>query len=237
MLRRLSEESGVVVIASTGFHRKVYYPGGWRLWEARVEEITEYFVEEVQSGLSETRDQADPVRAGLIKCACEATVQDTPQAPLEAAAAAAAELGICVEVHTEKGADAEAIADFFMQRGVNPRQLVLCHMDKRADFELHKNLASAGVMLEYDTFFRPKYEPETNAWPLIEKLVASGFDNRLALATDMAEASTWKHLGGGPGMVGFLTRIWARLAQMGTRAESIRRLMGGNITQRLAGLA
>ncbi len=234
-LRQLSQASGVAVIASTGFHRRVYYPDGWWLWSAAVDQVTKYFVEEVRGGLRETREQAEPVRAGLIKCACEATVQDTPQAALEAAAAAAAELGICVEAHTEKGVEAETIVKFFEQRGVRLAQLVLCHMDKRPDFELHKNLASAGVMLEYDTFFRPKYDPDRNAWPLIEKMIANGFDGRLALATDMAEASTWKQLGGGPGMAGFLTRIWARLAQMGTKAESIRRLMGGNIAQRLAG--
>ncbi len=47
----------------------------------------------------------------------------------------------------------------------------------------------------------------------------------------------WKHLGGDPGLTGFLTRIPSRLEQMGVGRESVRQLVGGNIAHRLAGLA
>ena len=104
----------MTVIAATGFHRRTYYPASWWMWEASSQEIARYFIDEVQGGLQETLELPETVRAGLIKCACESTVRETPQAPLEAAAWAAAELGVCVEVHTEKGADAEAILDFFV---------------------------------------------------------------------------------------------------------------------------
>jgi hypothetical protein len=67
-------------------------------------------------------------------------------------------------------------------------------------------------------------------------MVAAGFDDRVALATDMAEASMWK-FGGGPGLVSYITGIQVRLEQMGMQAESIRRLMGRNIARRLAGFA
>jgi len=236
-LRHLSQESKVAVIASTGFHRRIYYPSYWWLWEAGAGEIARYFVDEVRQGLQETQDLPKPVRAGLMKCACESTLADTPQSALEAVALASAELGICIEVHTEKGSDAEAILDFFVLHGVRPRQLVLCHMDKAPDLELHRNLADAGVMLEYDTFFRPKYAPDIHVWPLIEKMISHGFDQNIALATDMAEASMWKHMGGGPGLVGFSTGVRARLEEMRLGAASIRKLMGGNIANRLAGLA
>lgn len=235
-LRGLSQESGVAIVVSTGFHRRIYYPAEWWMWDASAEDVQKHFVDEIQVGLQETRELPDPVRAGAIKVACEASVAATPQSALEAAAGAAAETGVCVEVHTEKGADAEGIAGFFLERGVDPRQLVLCHMDKRPDFGLHHTLAESGIMLEYDTFFRPKYAPEQNAWPLLEKMVAAGFDDRVALATDMAEASMWK-FGGGPGVASFVISIRAHLEQMGVQAESIRRLMGGNIARRLAGLA
>jgi 5-phospho-D-xylono-1,4-lactonase len=236
-LLQLSQESGVVIIASTGFHRRIYYPSSWWLWGATSEQITRYFIDEVQQGLQESRHLLEPVKAGLIKCACESTARDTPQAALEAAAMAAAGLGICVEVHTEKGADAEAILDFFVRRGVRPSQIVLCHMDKAPDYELHRNLAKAGALLEYDTFYRPKYLPDTNVWPLIEKMVSNGFDGSIALATDMAESSMWKHLGGGPGLIDFPTEIRSRLEEMRLEEASIRKLIGSNIATRLAGIA
>ena len=43
-------------------------------------------------------------------------------------------------------------------------------------------------MLAYDTFFRPKYDPERNLWPQISAMVAAGLNHVVALATDVAEA-------------------------------------------------
>lgn len=236
-LLQLSRESGVTVIAATGFHRRVYYPPSWWLWEASSQEIALYFMDEVQHGLRETLRLPETVRAGLIKCACESTLRETPQAALEAAAWAAAELGVCVEIHTEKGADAEAILDFFIAHGVRADQIVLCHMDKAPDLGLHRSLAGAGACLEYDTFYRPKYTPDTKAWPLIQEMVLNGFDRSIALATDMAEASMWKHIGGGPGLIGLVKEIRPRLEEMHLGTPAIKNLMGGNIARRLSGMA
>ena len=236
-LLQLSQESDVIVIASTGFHRRIYYPSSWWLWEAGSEQIARYFIDEVLQGLEETRRLPKPVKAGLIKCACESALRDTPQKVLEAAALAAAELGVCVEVHTEKGADAEAILNFFIRNGVRPNQVVLCHMDKVPDFVLHRNLAQAGAILEYDTFYRPKYSPDTHVWPLIEKMVTNGFDQSVAIATDMAEAAMWKHIRRGPGLIGLLTVIRSHLEEMRVGITSIQNMMGRNIANRLAGIA
>jgi hypothetical protein len=48
----------------------------------------------------------------------------------------------------------------------------MCHVDKRPDVGLHRELARAGVLLGYDTFGRPKYNPDQGVWQLIPALVA-----------------------------------------------------------------
>jgi len=68
-------------------------------------------------------------------------------------------------------------------------------MDKRPDIGLHQELAHLGVLLEYDTFYRPKYNPSENLWPLIEKNGNTGHADRIALATDMAEAELYYFIG------------------------------------------
>ena len=137
-------------------------------------------------------DQPKPIRAGFIKIALESAWDDTPQAALEGAVEAARQSEALVEIHTEKGALAEKAAIYFEDHGVRPGQLVLCHMDKRPDPGLHIELAKFGVLLEYDTFYRPKYQPETRLWPLIEKMVEAGLSKSVALATDMAEAGMYQ---------------------------------------------
>ena len=70
------------------------------------------------------------------------------------------EAGAAIQVHTERGAQMDRIVDMLVGFGIAPDRLVLCHVDKRADFGLHRDLAQRNVLLEYDTFYRDKYQPE-----------------------------------------------------------------------------
>lgn len=234
MLAELSRASGVAVVACTGFHRKNYYAPDYWLWQASVEQIAQHIIDELDTGLEETRVLAEPVRAGFIKIAIETILKNTPQAALEGAALAAAKTGAVLEIHTEKGSAAENILDYFINMDVRPGQLILCHMDKRPDLGLHLELARAGVALEYDTFFRPKYEPEVNLWPMIEKMAASGLDDALILATDLAEARLWKHPCDGPGLAALFNEIYPRLQALGLPDQTIKKLLGKNVIGRLA---
>lgn len=236
-LRRLSRRSGVQVIAATGFHRRLYYPPGAPLFAMSATAAAGLFKDEIDNGLLETRLPAvedEVVRPGVIKIAAEASLSASPRALFEAAAAVARTSGYAVEMHTERGAAVEELLDFFVDQGVSPERLVFCHTDKRPDFGLHAELARAGVMLEYDTFFRPKYEPERNVWPLIERMAAAGLAGQIALATDMAESGLWAELGGYPGLLGFFTIIRSGLRRMELPPSVIGGLLGGNIAGRLA---
>lgn len=234
VLRELSAGSGVDIVASTGYHRRKYYPPAYWLFQATTNKARAYFVDELTQGLTETRESDQPVRAGCIKIACERRLDESPRALMTAAAQASVETGAAIEIHTERGASAEQIVTFMADAGVDPSRLVLCHMDKRADIELHRALAHAGVMLEYDTFYRPKYTPEENLWPLLEQMIADGLASQVALATDMADAGMWTRIGGGPGLTGLFTQIRPRLAEIGVPDETIAQLIGENIAIRLA---
>jgi len=233
-LRELSRLSGVKIIACTGFHRACYHPRDYWLWQAKPGKIARTLVGEIRESLAETREENDPVRAGFIKIACEAQLDQTPQAALEAAAEAAAETGAAIEIHTERGAEAEKILEYFASRSIRPERIILCHMDKRPDFTLHCELAQSGILLEYDTFFRQKYDPERNLWPLIARMAGDGLSDHVALGTDMAEAVLWKNLGNGTGLAGFPKDIRARLHRMGMEENWINGMMGRNIARRLA---
>jgi phosphotriesterase-related protein len=235
-LLELSRASGVHVIACTGFHRRHYYPPDFWLFQASASQACDLFVTAIENSILEASEVSESTRVGLIKIACEARLEDTPRNLLEAAAEASRLTGTAIAIHTEKGSQAERILEFFQEHGVNPQRLVICHIDKRPDAGLHQELARAGAMLEYDTFYRPQYEPEKNVWPLLEKLIDDGLASHIALATDMAEAALWSHLGNGPGLAGFITVVRARLQNRGIPLPTINRLTGGNIARRLARL-
>jgi phosphotriesterase-related protein len=257
VLRRLSEQAGVHVVASTGFHRRIYYPTDAPLFGLSATAAADYFHDEIANGLVETRselsfaddrpqttahaDGKSTVRGpwsvvfpGLIKIAAEASLEVSPRALFEAAAAVAKETGYAIEMHTERGAAVEGFLDFFIERGMSPERLVFCHVDKRPDFGLHAELAQAGVMLEYDTFFRPKYEPARHVWPLIGRMAAAGLAGQMALATDMADPGLWAELGGRPGLLGIFTIIKSGLTRLDLPPATIDGLLGGNIAGRMA---
>jgi predicted metal-dependent phosphotriesterase family hydrolase len=235
-LLMLSKETGINIIACTGFHRKKYYPQNYWLWEANAQAVCDHFCSELEEGLIETVKSPLPVKAGFIKIALESTWAECPQAALEGVASAARDAKALIEIHTEKGALAEKACIYFVDKGVLPQQLVLCHMDKRPDISLHKALAGLGVLLEYDTFYRPKYNPAANLWLLIEQMVAAGLGDRIALATDMAEAALYHHIGNGPGLASLPGEICDTLKQKSFPESALKQMLGENIARRLGGL-
>ncbi|MBP6785985.1 MAG: hypothetical protein KA170_00250 [Candidatus Promineofilum sp.] len=235
MLRRLSQQTGVHVVAATGFHRRFYYGSEAPLFEMSAEAAAALFMDEIDKGLVETRAGEDEaVYPGVIKIAAEADLDSSPWALFEAAADVARRTGYAIEMHTERGAAVEGFLAFFDGQGVPANRLVFCHVDKRPDAGLHQELARAGVLLEYDTFFRPQYEPERHVWPLIGAMVAAGLAGRVALATDMADPAMWAEMGGEPGLLGFFSIIKEGLMRMDLPATTIDGLLGGNIARRLA---
>jgi phosphotriesterase-related protein len=235
-LAKLSKSSGVTIIASTGFHRPIYYSPDYWLLHGSSDQIADYFIEELTLGLKETSDSETPIKAGFIKIACEESVNKTYQPGLLASAQASIQTGRIIEIHTEKGLHAAEILDFFIKLGVAPHQIVICHMDKHPDIGLHQELARTGASLEYDTFYRIKYRPEEHLWILITRMLNAGFEDHICLATDMAESMYWKTMGEGPGLDYFPRQIRKRLIEMEFPDHAVEKIMGANISRLLANI-
>ena len=233
-LRWLSEESGVWIIANTGFHLQPYYPEDAPVWSLTGEQAYDLFLGEIRQGLIETREAGSPVYPGFIKIAVRERLAASPRHLIEAAVQASLESGYLIEMHTERGRDVEEFAGLITGLGLSPDRLVICHIDKRPDLALHQSLAAEGFLLEYDTFFRSKYKPEEHVWPLVEAMVTAGYERSLVLATDLADGSLWRRIGGGPGIAGFISEIKMRLKAMAFDDKSIYQLTGGNIARGLA---
>jgi len=229
-LVRQATLSEVSIVACTGFHRRLYYGLEAGPWKMSAQEASDFFLDEIKHGLKETRTSNGVTRPGFIKIAAEKTLAESPRALFEAAANACRLSGLAVEMHTERGADVESFLAFFLGHEISPTRLIFCHVDKRPDFGLHREMAQAGVLLEYDTFFRPYYRPEENVWPLLNQMLAAGLGSNIALATDMASENMWQQLG----PVAFLTEIGGRLRNEGVDQNTLQQLLGGNIVDRLA---
>jgi len=230
MLVRLAEETGVHLTATTGFHLEKYYPDDYWLWSAAETAAADYFVAELTGGLAE----AASVLPTTLKVGYEGGLEGQSRVLMEAAAEAARQTGALLLFHTEQGKNVESLPLFFDRRGVTLERLYLCHMDKRPDYGLHRELAQAGVLLGYDTFYRPKYRPEQGVWPLLRHMVEAELADHIAIGLDFAQASMWRHFGGHPGLMALPDQIVPRLQAEGIDDSAIAKLAGQNVARYLA---
>ena len=61
-LYKVSKATGVKIIASTGFHKLVFYPEGHWIFTEDLQRIAGYFIADIQSGLAVDADSHLPVQ-------------------------------------------------------------------------------------------------------------------------------------------------------------------------------
>ena len=178
-----SKVSGVNIIASTGFHKTVYYYNDSYIFNWNEEKIAQLYIEEITEGMESTK-----ARAGLIKTAVDVKgiFADAVYEKLHTAAAEAQkQTNAPLMCHIEQSADAMEVVNFYLDRGVAPNRLWLAHLDRaRYDFAYHDEILSRGVYLEYDTIARPKYHSDEDERRLILKMLDAGYENQLLLGLD-----------------------------------------------------
>lgn len=216
LLRRVSQASGVAVIGATGFHRDVHYPAGHWALEAPVETLAERVTADLLEGMHphDWSDDAplDPARAGVIKAgASYQHVSAAERRRLAATAIGSRASGAAIVVHTEIGTCGHEIVDLLEADGVPADRIVLAHMDRNPDFELHAELCRRGISLVYDTVGRIKYRPDSVLLDLVEQMVAASHGGQLLLGLDLGMRDYFRSYGGGPGLRYLLDTFVPRL--------------------------
>ena len=222
-MRAVSERTGVHIVGATGYHRDAHYaPGHW-VYEASVEQLAERIFGDLQRGMD-----SDPARAGVIKAgASYQHISDAEARRLRAAAIGSRETGAAILVHTEIGTTGHEIVDLLMREGVRPDRIILAHLDRNPDLELHAEIASRGVWLEYDTPGRIKYRPDSELIDLIDAMVRAGHAGAVMLGLDLGQRDYFRAYGGGPGLGYLLNRFVPRLRKR-IGDEAVQQILAGN---------
>lgn len=212
-MRALSHATGAHVIAAAGYHRDAHYPSGHWVHDASEALLTECVLSDLTVGMH-PRDWLDPMapdaaRAGVIKAgASYHRISPGERRRLLAAAAGVCATGVAVLVHSEIGTCAHEIVDLLTEAGAPPDRIVIAHLDRNLDPELHREVAARGVWLELDTLGRIKYRPDSELIAFIADLVAAGLGDRILLGLDLGRADYFRSRGGGPGL-GYLLDVFA----------------------------
>ncbi len=220
-LLALSKETGVFIIAATGFHTEKYYDSLHWLYQYSAEQIADLFRAEIEDGMDQWGYRGPLVkrttaRAGVIKVATGYyTWNKNTDKWFEAAAMAQQQTGVPIASHTEDGVLGDKQVERLTSLGVPASSIIVGHIDKNPDSYVHQELAARGVFLEYDSPSRQKYGPASDAVNLIASAVKHGYQRQLLLGMDLARRSYWPSYGGGPGLRYLLDSFMPRLKAEG----------------------
>jgi phosphotriesterase-related protein len=199
-LAAVAHATGLHVVAATGLHRDAHYVDDDPLRAERVDALAARFSDEIRG------------RCGVIKVgASYHRLTPFEEIAFEAAAAAHAETGAPVCVHTQHGTMGLAIVERLQALGVPPASVVLAHLDRNPDAGEHAETAASGAWLQLDGPGRTKYWPDSTILQLIADLAERGHGGRILLGGDTGRRSMMRAYGGGPGMDYVFARFKPRL--------------------------
>lgn len=233
-LAEISRLSGIKIVASTGYHIPIFYQSDHWIYTEDIKKITDLFTEELQSGMylggcyfwPEYRTN---ICAGLVKAMLtKEGVTGRTKELLQAAGIAARDAGVSLMLHTEYGAGAVDAIRLLNRIGLPSERILICHVDRQAtDYEIHRQIASTGVFMEYDTITLFEFHNNTQEIDLFRYMIDQGFLNQLLISTDPT-VDRLKSYGAKVGMDYLHTVFVPALKQAGFTQETIDTIMKQN---------
>jgi len=216
LLRVVSRRTGVSIVGTTGYHRDAHYEEGHWVRDAPVELLAKRILLDLQWGMHPddwlTKAPLDAARAGVIKAgASYQRISALEERRLIAAAIGSRETGAPILVHTEIGTCGHEIVDLLTRERVKPNRIILAHLDRNLDLDLHREIADRGVWLEYDTPGRIKYRPDSELLDFIGAMVEAGHHGAILLGLDLGRRDYFRAYGGGPGLTYLMDNFVPRL--------------------------
>ncbi|MBJ3810669.1 phosphotriesterase family protein [Streptomyces flavofungini] len=205
----LARTAGVRIVAATGLHQAVHYTPELlaELGGGDPDALAALFVRELTQGIGDSG-----VRAGLIKVAGGFHGLDAhTHWTMTAAAAAHRATGAPVAVHLELGTGVFDVLDLLCgELEVPPDRVILGHLNRAPDLEVHRDAAAAGAWLAFDGPSRAHHATDWRMPDAVRALADAGHGDQLLLGGDTTTAGA-RSVNGGPGMPHLLRRVRPRL--------------------------
>lgn len=219
-LRSLSLRTGVQVVAGTGYYIAKTHPP--ELDHMSVDEIAAGFIEDLTEGFPSSLARAgfigelgiggsDPVDG--VQCVSD--IHPNERKVLLAAAQAHRVTGAAIVVHPPRSSSrrvprsrlALELLDLLEGAAVDPRKVVMCHLDSSAfeDWRVHLEIARRGAYVEYDAWGWNDYFAlhrgdgffnDLTRLQYVRRLIDAGFTDRLLLSQDIAVKYRLQRYGG-----------------------------------------
>lgn len=184
LMKRLSQKTGVNIIASTGMYAERlgggsgYYKFNKRMGRNIEDDFYELFMKEITVGIHGT-----DVKAGIIKIASDdPKITEYEETIIRAAVRAHKASGLPITTHTEGGTIGPKQQELLLKLGADPKKIIIGHQNNSTDIKYHlSQLAQPHFYIGFDrTGLRNVPKAEDN----LIQLVKMGYANRLTMSHD-----------------------------------------------------
>jgi predicted metal-dependent phosphotriesterase family hydrolase len=223
VLARLSEASGVHVIATAGAYIEPCIP--WFFDAMSVTDLAEHFVRELTRGVA-----GGERRCGILKSAIHrARVEGIEAKALRAVARAQRLTGVAITSHTT-GSRRQELAignvaplqlEVLLDEGVPPERFIVGHADERPDVDALAALCDLGCTVQFDVIGKEHWLLDATRAELAAELIRRGHASRLLLSHDRNRAHEMR-FGGGSGYLHLRDHFLPRLRALGVDEATLR---------------
>jgi len=239
-LKEIAKDTGVNLIAITGFHRGHLYDKAHFVHKYSMEQLIEIVLSEVEKGI-EINDFCGPytqhsdVLPGVVKVGSGYyKISQLEEKLMKVVSAVSKKTGIPINTHTHVGTMGVEQARFFKKEGVDPHKICIGHLDRNADMVYHREVLKEGVYVQYDCVARVKYHPLSETMALIKDLSEEGYADRILIGGDWGRASYLQAYGGEPGLEFIPKELPSLMKLYGISEEVIQRIFIENPKEFLA---
>ncbi len=185
-MRRVSNETGLQVIACTGIYSYDYLPSFFATRSA--DEIAEFFVGDIERGT-----QGTGIKAGFIKCAAdEPGLTESVEKLHRAAARASAQTGAPIMAHScPKVGTGPLQVEIFEEEGVEPSSVQIAHTGDTDDLDYIEGLLDKGVFIGMDRYGQEMLLPYEDRIRTQLTLLERGYAERMFLGADSGGTLDW----------------------------------------------
>lgn len=179
MIREVAQQSGIQIIASTGFYHQEYPTFSYHGWDE--DKIASLMVREIEDGI-----QGTDSKAGIIKCATDAAGM-TPTNALffRAVAKAHRATGVPITTHTNATQKTGLVQQATLaHEGTDLSRVVIGHCGDTTDLEYLEQLLSHGSYIGMDRFGLDNVLPNEQRVQTVAKLCAKGYTDQILLSHD-----------------------------------------------------
>ena len=192
-LARLSQATGLHIVAGAGWYRQAYYPAEARIDRRSIDDLADEIVQEFVDG---------PVRPGIIGeiGTDKPWVTAQEERVFRAAARAALRTGASVTTHAVQSDVGLAQLTILEDEGLDPARIVIGHCDSHPRIEHWREIVRRGAHVEAD-FLGMSFTPleragEPKVVELISTLLNEGFEKQILLSQDVCHDSQLASYGG-----------------------------------------